>query len=94
MPRSIWEYLTRPAGPAKVVERVCEFDDCQKGAHYMLTAMWLDGRTSRREVCSVHLVRGIRLLHDFRQPDPDELTIMRCGHMPRPGERRRYQIPG
>jgi hypothetical protein len=54
---------------------VCIFDDCDEPAAYRLTARWTDGKTWLRNVCEVHLARGVQSLQRFRPPDAGEPTI-------------------
>jgi hypothetical protein len=51
------------------------FDDCDKPAAYRLTARWMDGKTWSRNVCALHLARGVESLQRFRPPVAGEPTI-------------------
>jgi hypothetical protein len=55
-------------GPAPVsqVDECCAFDGCDAPVAYRLTARWRDGLTWRRDVCRLHVARGIQSLQDFR----------------------------
>src|SRR4051794_29217274 len=48
-----------PRGTTQVVGHMCVFDDCEATADYALTARWPDGQVWRRDVCLVHVARGI-----------------------------------
>jgi hypothetical protein len=54
---------------------VCIFDDCDEPATYRLTARWTDGKTWSRNVCALHLARGVQSLQRFRPPEAGEPTI-------------------
>jgi hypothetical protein len=54
---------------------VCIFDDCSNPADYRLTARWPDSRTWSRNVCLMHMTRGIESLQRFRPPEGGEPTI-------------------
>jgi hypothetical protein len=58
-----------------VIEHICIFDDCEEVADYALTARWSDGQVWRREVCLVHMPRGIESLQKFRGPAAGEPII-------------------
>jgi len=45
------------------------------GRIYALTARWADGQVWRRDVCLVHMARGIKSLQDFRPAEAGEPTI-------------------
>jgi len=51
------------------------FDDCNEPADYALTAHWSYGQVWKRNVCLVHMVRGIESLQKFRGPEAGEPTI-------------------
>jgi hypothetical protein len=53
----------------------CVFDDCEAAADYALTARWPDGQLWRREVCLVHVSRGILSLQEFRGVEAGEPFI-------------------
>jgi hypothetical protein len=61
-----------------MVTAVCIFDDCHEPADYRLTARWPDGKTWSRNVCLVHMTRGIESLQRFRAPEAGEPTISRA----------------
>jgi hypothetical protein len=54
----------------------CIFDDCEEEADYSLEARWPDGGTWRRDVCLVHMVRGIQSLQNFRPPEAGRPTVL------------------
>jgi hypothetical protein len=58
-----------------VATAVCIFDDCSDPADYRLTARWPDGKTWSRNVCLIHMTRGIESLQRFRPPEGGEPTI-------------------
>jgi hypothetical protein len=62
----------------------CIFDDCREDADGSLQARWPDGQVWRREVCLVHVARGIRSLQEFRGPDAGEPIITRVRWLTQP----------
>jgi hypothetical protein len=54
---------------------VCIFNDCGEPADYRPTARWPDGKTWSRNVCLLHMIRGIESLQRFRPPESGEPTI-------------------
>jgi hypothetical protein len=59
------------------IEHRCIFNDCREDVDGSLQARWPDGQSCRREVCLVHIARGVRSLQEFRGHDAGEPIITR-----------------